>query len=123
MNDDIIRFTWNQQSEPAAVEHMHVGAEHSGPGLLVTVGSNVRAPSSSMSWEIDAETHIGWSMQKRKRGHVIDKLNLNSCLCGSVVNPSTEGSVKCKQSSCEMQWVSTFGMTDKFPQLTPPSII
>ena len=35
---------------------------------------------------------------RKRRGHIVDELNLNVCLCGSVVNPSMEPEsvVKCK---------------------------
>ena len=32
--------------------------------------------------------------------------------------PSTEGAVKCKQTSCETQWVGAFDMADESQQLT-----
>ena len=47
-----------------------------------------------------------WLTCKQGRGHVIDDLNLNKCLCGEVVDPSMEGVVKCKRISCETQGVS-----------------
>ncbi len=33
---------------------------------------------------------------------------LNGCLCGDVVEPSTEGALKCKQAGCETEWVIIF---------------
>ena len=60
--------------------------------------------------EIDTNSekikNAGRSTRKRGRGHIVDELNLNVCLCGSVVDPLMEGAVKCKRSSCETQWVS-----------------
>ena len=79
------------------------------PGPLVTMESgNVEDPSCTIG-EINTER----SMRKRARGHVVDKLNLNLCLCGSVIDPSAEGIVKCKQTSCKTQWVSTLDMADE----------
>jgi hypothetical protein len=32
---------------------------------------------------------------------------LNECLCGSVLDSSLSGVIKCKQAGCETQWVSS----------------
>ena len=59
---------------------------------------------------VEVDCNMTESMRRltheRGRGHVIDDLNLNACLCGEVVDPSMEGIVKCKRISCETQWVS-----------------
>ena len=67
-------------------------------GPLVMMESfNIEDPISASSAIVDINTETtGQSMWKRARGHIIDKLNPNSCLCGSVVDPSMEGIVKCK---------------------------
>jgi hypothetical protein len=94
-----VKLTWNEQNEPAE--------------LLVIRNSVENAMSTSCTpGEIDPENTV-WSMRKRARDHVVDKLNLNSCLCGSVVDPATEGVIKCKQTSCETQWVSRFDIVDE----------
>ena len=80
--------------------------------------TNSELVEDSMSTSyITGEINIGntvWSMRKQARDHIIDKLNLNSCLCGSVVDPSMDGVIKCKWTFCETQWVSTkFDMVDE----------
>jgi hypothetical protein len=71
------------------------------PGLLLVQ----RSDPNSLAERID---NAGRSTRKRGRGHIVDELNLNVCLCGSVVDPSMESVVKCKRPSCETQWVSKF---------------
>ena len=46
----------------------------------------------------------GRSKRKRVPRQLADALN--GCLCGSVLNGSLSGVVKCKQAGCETQWVS-----------------
>jgi hypothetical protein len=89
-DDDIVKFTRNEQNESA--EHIYVGALHSVPGPLITMESNIEVlnPTSCTIEDINTET-TGRSMRKRSKGHVVDKLQLNSCLCGSIVDPSMEG--------------------------------
>ena len=42
-----------------------------------------------------------------KRKRVRRVVELNSCLCGMVVDSSSEDTVRCKHIGCETQWVST----------------
>jgi hypothetical protein len=122
-----VKLTWNEQNQPAE-PIIHVSAENSAQVPLIMTNSESVEDSMSTSCitgEIDLGNTVR-SMRKRARDHVVDKLNLNSCLCGSVVDPSTDGVVKCKRTSCESetQWVSTkFDMVDELEQLTPYSII
>lgn len=55
--------------------------------------SNARVPEES-----------GQSKRKRVPQRLADVLN--GCLCGLVLNSSLIGVLKCKQASCETQWVS-----------------
>lgn len=66
--------------------------------------------TGSVPSDIDPEIikKAGRSTRRRERGHIVDELNLNVCLCGSVVDSSMEGVAKCKRPSCETQWVSKF---------------
>jgi hypothetical protein len=72
------------------------------------------SPATRTTSEFDPESasieKAGRFTRKRGRGHIVDELNLNVCLCGSVVDLSMdlETVVKCKRSSCETQWVSKF---------------
>ena len=117
-----MKLTWNEQNEPAE-PLIYVGAENSAQALLVMTNPVEDSISTSCTTgEIDPENTVR-SMRKQARDHIVDKLNLNSCLCGSVVDPSMEGVIKCKHTSCETQWVSKFDMVDGLQQLTLSSII
>jgi len=48
---------------------------------------------------------LGRSKCKRIPRQLAD--TLNGCLCGLVLNSSLNGILKCRQASCETQWVST----------------
>ena len=78
----MVKLTYKQNVQ--AVEQIHVDSD-----------SELGLPRC----EIDpfGIKKAGRSAQKR-RGHIVDELNLNVCLCGSVVNPSMEPEsvVKCK---------------------------
>ena len=52
-----------------------------------------------------ATEELGWSKRKRIQQQLAD--TLNGCLCGLVLNASSSGALKCKQTGCETQWVST----------------
>ena len=82
------------------VEESQVNSE---PGLP----SPVAATCTTGENDPDSVDKAGRSTRKRGRVHIVDELNLNLCLCGSVVNSSMEGVVKCKRPSCETQWVSS----------------
>ena len=69
--------------------------------IVPPVDTNV-APAE-MSSEVAEEP--GRSKQKRVIRRVADALN--GCLCGSVLNGSMRGVLRCKQAGCETQWVST----------------
>jgi len=47
----------------------------------------------------------GRSKRKRVPRQLADALN--GCLCGLVLNRSSNGVLECKQAGCETQWVST----------------
>jgi hypothetical protein len=55
-----------------------------------------------------AETEITDESGRSKRKRIPREMNLNGCLCGSTVNPSTAvvPVIKCKRKGCETQWVS-----------------
>jgi hypothetical protein len=42
-----------------------------------------------------------------KRRRIARNVALDSCLCGNVVLPSSNGSLMCRHSGCETQWVRT----------------
>ena len=52
-----------------------------------------------------ATEELGRSKRKRIPRQLANALN--GCLCGLVLNPSSSGALKCKQTGCETQWVST----------------
>ena len=52
-----------------------------------------------------ATEELGQSKRKRIPRQLADALN--GCLCGLVLNASSSGALKCKQTGCETQWVST----------------
>ncbi len=70
-----------------------------------TTSSNVvnHALGTEICSEIPEES--GRPKRKRVPRQLVDALN--GCLCGSVLNSSLSGIVKCKQAGCETQWVST----------------
>jgi hypothetical protein len=83
-------LTWNEQNEPAE-PLVHVGAENSAQVPLVMTNSVEDLISTSCATgEIDPENTVR-SMRKRATDRIVDKSNLNSCLCGSVVDPSMLG--------------------------------
>ena len=54
---------------------------------------------------------FGRSKRKRApaRQNQLDEVNdshFNNCLCGSVVIPTSDGALMCKQVGCETQWVA-----------------
>jgi len=78
------------------------------------MSSNVanHAPATvEISSEIPAE--LGRPKRKRVPRQLADALN--GCLCGSVLDGSLSGVVKCKQAGCETQWVSTCLMGADLP--------
>jgi hypothetical protein len=90
-----VKLTWNEQNKPAE-PLIHVGAESSAQVPLVIMNLVENSMSTSCTTgEIDPKNTM-WSMWKQARDHVVDRFNLNSCLCGSVVNPAMEGVIKCK---------------------------
>jgi hypothetical protein len=69
-----------------------------------TMSSNMvnHAPETEIGFEIPEES--GRPKCKRVPQQLADALN--GCLCGSVLDSSLSGVVKCKQAGCETQWVS-----------------
>jgi hypothetical protein len=47
--------------------------------------------------------HIGLKRRRAPTQKAVDALN--GCLCGEVVNPLSDGGIRCKQLGCETQWV------------------
>jgi hypothetical protein len=70
-----------------------------------TMSSNV--VNHALGTEIGSEIPEESGRPKRKRVPRQLADALNGCLCGSVLNSSLSGVVKCKQAGCETQWVST----------------
>jgi len=71
-----------------------------------------RVPATiEISSEIPVE--LGQPKHKRVPRQLADALN--GCLCGSVLDGSLSGVVKCKQAGCETQWVSTCLMGADLP--------
>jgi len=68
---------------------------------------NVNEVNHPSATEIGSETpgESGWSKRKRVPQQLADALN--GCLCGLVLDRSTNGVLECKQAGCETQWVST----------------
>jgi len=68
---------------------------------------NVNEVNHPLATGIHSETLEESGQSKRKR--VLRQLAdaLNSCLCGLVLNHSSNGVLECKQAGCETQWVST----------------
>jgi hypothetical protein len=64
-------------------------------------------PTSQAIAEARSETveETGRSKRKRIPRQLADALN--GCLCGSVLDGSMDGVLKCNQAGCETQWVST----------------
>ena len=73
-----------------------------------TMSSNV--VNHVLGTEIGSEIPEESGRPKRKRFPRQLADALNGCLCESVLNSSLSGVVKCKQASCETQWVSTWLM-------------
>ena len=92
-----MKLTWNEQNEPAE-PLIYVGAENSAQAPPVMTNPVEDSISTSCTTVEINPKNTAQSMWKRAR-HVIDKLNLNLCLCGSVVDPSMEGVVICKHTS------------------------
>jgi hypothetical protein len=93
----------NSRNEQNDIQVQAELEEQIGPGLPKIPESNASDPRHTTT----STSEAGRSTRKRGRGRIVDELNLNVCLCGLVVDPSTENVVKCKRSSCETQWVST----------------
>jgi len=68
---------------------------------------NVDEVNHPLATEIGSETpeESGRSKRKRVPRQLADALN--GCLCGLVLDRSTNGVLECKQAGCETQWVST----------------
>ena len=68
---------------------------------------DVQNPSLAMTAEIRSEIpeEFGWSKRKRVPRKLEDALN--GCLCGLVLDRSSNGVLMCKQAGCETQWVSS----------------
>jgi hypothetical protein len=63
------------------------------------------APATEITSEIPVAVEVGRPKRKRVPRQLADALN--GCLCGSVLDGSLSGVVKCRQAGCETQWVST----------------
>ena len=72
-----------------------------------TMSSNLNVVNHALGAKIGSEIpeESGWPKRKRDPRQLVDVLN--GCLCGSVLDSSLSGVVKCKQAGCETQWVST----------------
>ena len=81
---------------------------------MSTMSSNV-ANHTPATVEISSEIpmELGWPKRKRVPCQLAD--TLNGCLCGSVLDGSLSGVIKCKQAGCETQWVSTCLMGADIP--------
>ena len=66
------------------------------------------APATKISSEIPME--LGQPKHKRVLCQLADALN--GCLCRLVLDGSLSGVIKCKQASCETQWVRRDGAID-----------
>lgn len=68
---------------------------------------DIQNPSLAMAAEIRSEIPEEFRRSKHKR--VPQKLEgvLNRCLCGLVLDCSSNGVLMCKQAGCETQWVSS----------------
>ena len=53
----------------------------------------------------DAESEVGETTRWPKWKHTSQKLVLDGCLCGSVLDGSMDGVLRCKQIGCETEWV------------------
>ena len=108
-----MRLTRNKQNVPEK-ELIDKNPEHYAPAPMAVMEPNIK-DSAAATDEMHSKSieNLGRSMRKRG-GHVVDRLNLNMCLCGSVVDPSMDGIIKCKRPSCETQWVS---LVDTFNDL------
>ena len=76
--------------------------ERSVSAMSSDVANHVLA-TVEISSEIPAE--LGWPKRKRVPHQLAD--TLNGCLCRLVLDGLLSGVIKCKQASCETQWVST----------------
>ena len=77
--------------------------ENTSTGVGVTSSNEVNHIPAATEPEIPEES--GRSKRKRVLRQLADALN--GCLCGLVLDGSSVGGVlKCKQASCETQWVS-----------------
>jgi len=56
-----------------------------------------------------AETEITDESGRSKRKRIPRQMNLNGCLCGTIVKQSTAvvPVIECNRKGCETQWVST----------------
>jgi hypothetical protein len=67
------------------------------------------ATTISTMFEIASTTESHEELGRTKRKRVPRKQqadDLNGCLCGDVVEPDTEGALKCRQTGCETEWVT-----------------
>ena len=71
------------------------------------VSLNAKDVPLAMAAEIRSEIpeEFGWSKCKRVPRKLEDALN--GCLCGLVLDRSSNGVLMCKQAGCETQWVSS----------------
>ena len=82
------------------------GSENGASGVSLNA-KDIQNFSLAMAAEIRSEILEEFRQSKCKR--VPQKLEdaLNGCLCGLVLNCSSNGILMCKQAGCETQWVSS----------------
>lgn len=71
--------------------------EHDGVSVVQTSPTQVAA---------EVRTNVVEEFGRAKRKRVPRQLVLDGCLCGSVLDGSMDGVLRCKQAGCETQWVS-----------------
>jgi hypothetical protein len=98
-----------EQNNNKTTENLN-GGEKEGSVNATSLDSEVvnHALGTEIGFGIPEES--GRSKRKRVPRQLADALN--GCLCGSVLNSSLSGVVKCKQAGCETQWVSICFMGD-----------
>jgi len=103
-----IRFTYSSTEQ----NKKENGSEKEGGVNATSLDSEVGTTSSNvlnhtLGTKIGSEIPEESGRPKRKRipRQLADALN--GCLCGSVLNGSVIGVIKCKQAGCETRWVST----------------
>lgn len=80
-----------QFQDPEALDPVTAAPTHdiaSGPQVQ-TLGRSKRKRAATRQKQLDG----------------VNDSNFNDCLCGSVVNPDSDGALMCKQVGCETQWV------------------